>query len=219
MGVTWCVCTAAGSLCQACFGSTAVGTTGRKRSVLLLTIATTIALWFQYSVGPAIVTKSGMLWKLYSAIPGLGKILFNAWHQSCADRYDNGDSNTELLQQCAGKAGVMRPMAVAALFFAIQAVATSSLAIAITALSEAWPAKYVVYLVAVFITCFMSNEPLFTGVFLWLARFGATLFVVLQQSECGIYAAYLLITHTIIFEDRMQSHLLSLLLFACSYSH
>lgn len=183
MGVTWCVCTAAGSLCQACFGSTAVGTTGRKRSVLLLTIATTIALWFQYSVGPAIVTKSGMLWKLYSAIPGLGKILFNAWHQSCADRYDNGDSNTELLQQCAGKAGVMRPMAVAALFFAIQAVATN---LQPSLNREAWPAKYVVYLVAVFITCFMSNEPLFTGVFLWLARFGATLFVVLQQSECGI---------------------------------
>jgi len=52
MGMTWCFCTAAGSLCQACFGSTAEGTTGRKRSVLLLTIATALSLWFQYSVGP-----------------------------------------------------------------------------------------------------------------------------------------------------------------------
>ena len=177
MGMTWCVCTAASSLCQACFGSTAVGTTGRKRSVLLLTLATTLALWFQYSVGPAIVTRSGFLWKMYSAIPGVGKILFRAWHDSCAEQY--GKDDTDLLEQCAGKAGVMRPMAVAALFFAIQAVVTQ---VQPGLNREAWPAKYVMYLVAVFITFFMSNGPLFTGIFLWLARLGATFFVILQQS-------------------------------------
>ena len=181
MGMTWCFCTAAGSLCQACFGSTAEGTTGRKRSVLLLTIATALALWFQHSVGPAIVTRSGFLWKTYSLIPGLGNMLFHAWHDSCANDY--GDENMELLQQCAGKAGVMRPLAVAALFFAIQAAVTQ---VQPGLNREAWPAKYVLYLFGVFVTFFMGNAPLFTGLFLWLARIGATVFVILQQGE-GIF--------------------------------
>lgn len=179
MGLTWCFCTAAGSLCQACFGSTAEGTTGRKRSVLLLTLATALSLWFQYSVGPAILTRSGFLWKMYSMIPGLGNIMFKAWHDSCAAQY--GDEDKALLEQCAGKAGVMRPMAVAALFFAIQAVVTK---VQPGLNREAWPAKYTLYLFAVFITSFMSNGPLFTGLFLWLARLGATFFVILQQ---GMY--------------------------------
>jgi hypothetical protein len=177
MGVTWCVFTAAGSLCQACFGSTAEGTTGRKRSVLLLTLATALALWFQYSVGPAIVTRSGLLWKIYSAIPGMGPWLYKSWHESCAERYDD---DLALLQQCAGKAGVLRPMAVAALFFALQAGATK---VQPSLNREAWPAKYCLYLLGVFCSFFMGNAPLFTGVFLWLARLGATLFVVLQQGK------------------------------------
>lgn len=178
MGVTWCLCTAAGSLCQACFGNTAEGTTGRKRSVLLLTIATALSLWFQYSVGPAIVTRSGFLWKMYSLIPGMGSIMYKAWHDSCAEEYDSAENDADLLKQCAGKAGVMRPMAVAALFFAIQAVVTK---VQPGLNREAWPAKYTLYLFAVFVTTFMSNDPLFTGLFLWLARLGATFFVILQQ--------------------------------------
>lgn len=180
MGVTWCVFTAAGSLCQACFGSTAEGTTGRKRSVLLLTLATALALWFQYSVGPAIVTRSGFLWKCYSAIPGMGNWLYKSWHESCAERYDAADDDMALLQQCAGKAGVLRPMAVAALFFALQAAATK---VQPSLNREAWPAKYCLYLLGVFCSFFMGNSPLFTGLFLWLARLGATLFVVLQQGR------------------------------------
>lgn len=184
MGVTWCVCTAAGSLCQACFGSTAVGTTGRKRSVLLLSVATILALWFQYSVGPAIVARSGMLWKMYSLIPGMGKMLYAAWYDSCAAQYGSGDkdqheADMRLIQQCAGKAGALRPLAVAAFFFALQAAAT---AVQPTLNREVWPAKYTVYAVLVFISTFLHNDPLFTSVFLWLARLGATFFVLLQQS-------------------------------------
>jgi len=61
LGVSYCCCTVSGSLCNACLGSTAEGTTGRKRSVLLLSLATSIALWFQYAVGPAIVSQEGWI--------------------------------------------------------------------------------------------------------------------------------------------------------------
>lgn len=107
-------------------------------------------------------------------------MLYKAWHESCAERYDD-EKDLVLLQQCAGKAGVMRPMAMAALFFAIQAVVTK---VQPSLNREAWPAKYTMYLFAVFVTFFMGNSPLFTGVFLWLARLGATLFVILQQGGC-----------------------------------
>eukprot|EP00977_Amphora_coffeiformis_P010481 scaffold2460_cov178-Amphora_coffeaeformis.AAC.2 len=114
---------------------------------------------------------------MYSAVPGLGNMLYKSWHESCAERYDDQE-DLILLQQCAGKAGVFRPMAVAALFFAIQAVVTK---VQPSLNREAWPAKYVMYFFAVFVTFFMGNAPLFTGVFLVLARLGATFFVILQQ--------------------------------------
>lgn len=181
MGFTWCCCTAAGSLCQSCFGSTAEGTTGRKRSVLLLTIATALAMWFQYSVGPSIVTMDGFAWKLYRWIPGLGKTVYHSWYDPCAD-YDFSDSDPDdaqhLLKQCAGNAGVFRPMFVAFLFFLFQSIATYLQA---GLNREAWPAKFVIYLIMVGISVLFSSSPWFSGVFLWIARFGATVFLILQQ--------------------------------------
>lgn len=173
MGLTYCCCNVAGSLCNACFGSTAAGTTGRKRSVLLLSMAIFFALWFQYHVGPAIVTQSGWIWRSYRWIPGLGKLVYAAWHDPC-QQYDKGPS----LAQCAGNAGVYRPMAVASLFFAVAAVATK---VQPSLNREAWPAKYGIYLFLVALTVLISSGPLFTGIFLWFARFGATIFVLLQQ--------------------------------------
>jgi len=63
-------------------------------------------------------------------------------------------------------------------FFAISAVATK---VNPNLNREAWPAKYGVFAFAVFISMIFSNAPLFTGVYLWLARIGATVFVLLQQ--------------------------------------
>ena len=120
MGLAYCCCNATGSLCNACFGSTAEGTTGRKRSVLLLTAALILALWFQYTVGPSIVTQDGWVWRSYRWLPGMGNMVYQAWYKSCEVYKDE----PQLLQQCAGYAGVYRPMAVATLFFIISAVAT-----------------------------------------------------------------------------------------------
>jgi serine incorporator 1/3 len=159
-------------LCNACLGGTGEGTTGRKRAVLLLTIAITFALWFQYNVGPGIVQETGWVWKTYRAIPGTGKLVYKAWKNGC-DQYQG-----DLLSQCAGNAGVYRPMFLATLFFIFSAMATH---LQPHLNREAWPAKYAVFLFALLFTMFIPNSPLFTGFFLWTSRIGATVFVVLQQ--------------------------------------
>lgn len=172
LAATYCCCTSAASLCNSCLGSTAEGTSGRKRAVLLLTLAITVALFFQYSVGPGIVQESGWIWRTYRAIPGAGKLVFKAWREGC-EGYE-GDT----LSQCAGNAGVMRPMFITFLFFIFQAIATH---VQPQLNREAWPAKYAIFFFAVLICMFIPNSPLFTGFFLWTARIGAAVFVVLQQ--------------------------------------
>eukprot|EP00545_Synedropsis_sp_CCMP1620_P004977 CAMPEP_0119008362 /NCGR_PEP_ID=MMETSP1176-20130426/3636_1 /TAXON_ID=265551 /ORGANISM="Synedropsis recta cf, Strain CCMP1620" /LENGTH=459 /DNA_ID=CAMNT_0006960677 /DNA_START=78 /DNA_END=1457 /DNA_ORIENTATION=- len=172
LAATYCFCTSAGSLCNSCLGSTAAGTTGRKRAVLLLTLAISIALWFQYSVGPGIVQETGWVWKTYRAIPGSGKLVFSAWKKGC-DQYEG-----DLLSQCAGQAGVYRSMFLATLFFILSAAATH---VQPQLNREAWPAKYAIFCFAILITMFVPNTPLFSGFFLWFSRFGASVFVVLQQ--------------------------------------
>lgn len=157
-------------------GSTADGTTGRKRSVLLLSLVIAVSLWFQYVVGPAIVVhnKDSWIWNAIRWMPGIGPLVYHSWFDACA-QYSNDDA---LLQVCAGNAGVYRPMTVVALFFAIMAVATQ---IQPTLNRQVWPAKFGVVLFAIGFSVFMPSAPLFTGVFLWLARIGATVFCLLQQ--------------------------------------
>jgi len=174
MAAMYCVCNAGNSICQSCFGTTAAGTTGRKRSVLLLGLAVVMALWFQYNVGPSIISKTGYAWKAYRFIPGTGKWVYEAWYDSCA-KYEH---EPELLNECAGLGGVLRPTFLTTLYFSANAVATAF----VPSLNrEAWPAKYVLFFFGLAVTMFMDTDPFFTGFFLWLARFGAGVFLVLQQ--------------------------------------
>lgn len=181
MGVTWCCCTAVGSLCQSCFGSTR--SSGRKRAVLLLTVATALALYFQYSLGPSMVDKNSSknqswMWSLLTWMPGVHSVLEHAWYDSCA-QYDSEDYPTDnLLKQCAGNAGVYRPMAVAFWFFVGKSVATY---VSPQLNAEVWPAKYAIYFFLVAFSVFLHNDPWFSSIFLWIARFGAAIFLILQQ--------------------------------------
>jgi serine incorporator 1/3 len=181
MGFSYCCMTMTGSLCNACLGSTAAGTTGRKRSVLLLTVAVILALYFQYVVGPNIVSQKGWVYDFYRYIPGAGPMVYHAWYDSCA-QYATKDMTkaaaTAIVQQCAGNAGVFRPMAIATNFFTVNAIVSKYQPHFNRSL---WPTKYGIFFVAVFISVFWSNRPMFTGVYLWIARFGATIFVLLQQ--------------------------------------
>jgi serine incorporator 1/3 len=175
MGIMYCVCNSVGSVCNACLGSTAQAATGRRRSVLLLTLSIAIALWFQYSVGPAIVSGGGgTMHKVFRWIPGVGSLLYSSWHDDCA-AYDD---NALLLNQCAGNAGVYRPTALAALFFAVSACVAKAQP---SLNKQVWPAKYGVFFTLVAISMFVPSYPMFSGIFLWLARFGATVFLLMQQ--------------------------------------
>ena len=171
----YCVCSSASSLCHACLGTTAPGTTGRKRSVLLLALAIVTSLWFQYVVGPSIVSQSGWIWKSYRAIPGSGKIIFDSWHGDCAKLYQD---EPELLSQCAGNAGVFRPMFLAFIYFVVNAIVTRFIP---HVNKEAWPAKYTLFFFGLLISMFVPSYPLFSGFFLWAARLGAAVFVIFQQ--------------------------------------
>lgn len=173
MAAVWCFCSAGSSLCNACFGTVAVGTTGRKRSVLLLAMVIATSLWFQYSIGPGIVSKDLWMWKL---IPFADRFVHGAWYDSCEAQYP--DASEGVIEDCAGNAGVFRPTFLSTLFFGINAAATRFS----PALNrEAWPAKYALFAFCLLVTVFMPSAPLFMGFYMWLARFGAALFVVLQQ--------------------------------------
>jgi len=187
----YCCCSAGSSLCNSCFGTVAVGSTGRKRSVLLLAIVIATSLWFQYDVGPSIITQSGWIYKLYRFIPYLGSSIHDAWfdgddylnghaRSGCQQYYDenNEEGSMKLVEQCAGNAGVFRPTCISTFYFLINAVATKFVP---TLNREAWPAKYALFAFALMVSVFIPNGPLFTGIYLWMARLGALCFVVLQQ--------------------------------------
>lgn len=185
LAAMYCCCTASSSLCNACFGSVAVGTTGRKRSVLLFGIVIATSLWFQYYVGPAIIQQSGTIWKVFNLIPFVKSLIKNAWYTDSCDQYasatttnDGDEESVKLMEQCAGNSGVFRPTFLSTLYFAINAVATRFVP---TLNREAWPAKYALFAFGLVISIFIPNSPLYTGFFLWFARFGASIFVVLQQ--------------------------------------
>ena len=174
MAALYCCGTAASSLCNACFGTVAVGTTGRKRSVLLLAMVIATSLWFQYSIGPGILEQDGWIWKLLQM--GTGKYLYRAWYESCEAQYPS--SFEGVLEKCAGNAGVLRPTFLSTLFFSVNAIATR---FAPRLNREQWPAKYTLFGFVLLISVFINNDPIFTSFYLWLARFWAAIFVVLQQ--------------------------------------
>jgi serine incorporator 1/3 len=153
-------------------------------------IAITIALYFQYILGPNIVTQKGWVYDLFKYIPGAGSRIYHAWYDSCTQYMNNNNNNNNnnqqmsketkfiLLQQCAGNAGVYRPMTIATNFFIIMSMVTKYKS---QFNRQLWPTKYGIYLFMVFLSIFFNNSPIFTGFYLWLARIGATIFVLLQQ--------------------------------------
>lgn len=134
---------------------------GRKRSVLLLFIAIAIAFAFQYGIAKAIV---GFDYSNY---------VTEAWLSGCQD-YETDI----LIERCAGYAGVYRSAFSAVVFYILAALAVACKR---TANREAWPAKYVLFLFLVLGMCFVPNDPLFSTVFLNIARVGGALFILVQQ--------------------------------------
>lgn len=166
-GASWCFCTAAASLLGSCCGNdkpstVAPGaTSGRKRSVLLLILSIAIAFAFQYGVAPYIVGIT------------IGNYVTEAWLDGC-----EGYETAALIERCAGQAGVYRSAASAVVFFALAAIAVACKR---TANRDAWPAKYVLFLFLVLATCFIPNDPLFSSIYMNIARIGGICFILFQQ--------------------------------------
>ena len=165
--LTFCLCSATTSLMGACCGNDKTSniapgsSSGRKRSVLLLCMAIVIAFAFQYGVAKYIVNIS------------ISNYITDAWLSGCTD-FDTD----ALILRCAGQAGVYRSGFSAFVFFILAAVAVACKR---TANREAWPAKYILFLFFVLAMCFVPNEPLFTDIYINIARVGAVFFILFQQ--------------------------------------
>lgn len=136
---------------------------GRKRSVILLILAIGIAFFLQYWAGPSIVDFNAPV----------DNILSDSWLNGC-----KGLATPELVQRCAGNAGVYRSSFSACVFFLLAAVAVTCKR---TANREAWPAKYVLFFFLVAGMCFVPNDPLFLTVHMNIARIGGIFFICFQQ--------------------------------------
>lgn len=79
MAAAYCCSNACSAVCNSCLGTTLEGTTGRKRSVLLLVFAIGASFFFEYKLGPAIVSEEGWIWKTYNSLPTFGKLI----HRGC----------------------------------------------------------------------------------------------------------------------------------------
>jgi len=172
--LTFCLCSACGSLCESCLGNDKPSTTppsitsGRKRSVLLLLLSLASAFALQYGVAPAIVNT----YKDYLDMNSVGRYLYDAWKGGCD--YDDEDS----IRVCCGNSGALRASFASFLFFILAAMTAKCKP---TANRDAWVAKYILFLFLVAATVFIPNTPFFYGIYLNIARIGASFFIVYQQ--------------------------------------
>lgn len=163
----FCFCSAVASLFNSCCGTdksssdAPSATSGRKRSVLLLVFSIAIAFAFQYGVAPYVTSFP------YS------NYVVDAWTDGCLEY-----QTQELRDRCAGNNGVYRSAASATLFFVLAGIAVACKR---TANREAWPAKYVLFFFLVLATCFIPNTPLFSPIYINIARAGSVIYIFIQQ--------------------------------------
>lgn len=140
-----------------------------------------LALYFEYSLAPAILGNNNSWWNVVRSTSGFGRRISSGWTDGCDVYLKEGvspDQSPRSYQECVGNAGVYRPTFCAFIFFTMASIASyfkPSLN------RSVWPAKYSFYLLLVASSVFMSNHPLFSGIFLNLSRVGAMIFVVIQQ--------------------------------------
>lgn len=171
-GAGFCFCSACSSLLGSCCGNDKPSTippsvtSGRKRSVLLLFLSIILSLVFQYALAPNLVDNQSLT----------GPIV-EKWLDGCP-RDDTNPANKDLQQACAGNYAVYRICAATTLFFVIAMLTVLGKP---TANREAWPAKYILWFFLCAATVFIPNEPLWSDIYLNIARIGGMIFVILQQ--------------------------------------
>jgi len=167
-GVTWCFCTATASLLSSCCGNDKPSsippsaTSGRKRSVFLLFVAVGIAFAFQYGLAPYIIND----------VP-IDNFITDQWTDGCMQY-----ATEALRERCAGNNGAYRAIGSATFFFVLAGLASLCKP---SANREAWPAKYVLFIFLVGATIVIPNEPVFSDIYLQIARIGAVIFILMEQ--------------------------------------
>jgi hypothetical protein len=140
-----------------------------------------MALFFQYTIGPAIIGNTNTWWVVVGRKAGLGKCVYNSWIGGC-QRYiittATTTTSSAAARQCVGNAGVYRPTSLAFLFFTIAAVASS---IRPQLNRESWPAKYAIYILLVVLSMLLSNAPWFTIIYVHVSRALSLVFIIIQQ--------------------------------------
>lgn len=155
--------------------------------MLLLALAVGLALFFQYTIAPGIIsntTNNTWWWNIVGRKAGLGKYVYNSWTDGCQQYMTttttttNNDLPSAAAKQCVGNTGVYRPTSIAFLFFAVAAVASK---VRPRLNREAWPAKYTIYLLSVLASMIVSNDPWFNGVYVHISRGMSFIFIIVQQ--------------------------------------
>lgn len=142
-----------------------IETWGRKRSVALLLLSLLIALVLQYIIAPVIV----------DAPDSIGYIK-TAWTSGCSSS-SNPDGSDSLTKVCAGNNAVYRPSFTSVVFYLLAALASTMRR---TANREYWTLKILFVLGLLVATIFIPNDPLFSAVFLNIARIGSILYIIVQ---------------------------------------
>jgi len=187
MAVSWCFCSAAGSICSAACGNDKPSTeapsaaSGRRRSALLLLMSVGLAFVFQYALAPVFGNESNKI----QAIPYAGPYIFDAWQQGCTVSEEEivaKGYSQEIVHQleasCRGNNGVYRVSGATFLVFILLALAAKCKP---TFNREAWPAKYALFLFLVAGTIFIPNQPMNSPFYMQLSRACAAIFVIIQQ--------------------------------------
>ena len=128
-----------------------------------------MALIFQYGLSPYILSTNEN-----GIIPGW-QYLSDAWTSGCEDEADGGNIDATI---CAGNSGVYRSSSAAFAFFCIFGIAAKCRP---TSNREAWLAKYTLVTMLNVGTIFIPNTPIFIPIYLWIARVGSVIFVIVQQ--------------------------------------
>jgi len=132
-------------------------------------MAVGLAFAYQYGVAPALSPNGSAV----SNVPRVGQYLIDCWNGGC-----DGFGNEDLQAECRGNSGALRASFSSSLFFFLAALGACCKP---TANREAWFAKYVLWLFLACGTVFIPNEPLFTTIYVWIARVGSMLFLIMQQ--------------------------------------
>lgn len=170
--MTFCFCSACSSLLTACCGNDKPSTvppsatSGRKRSVLLLVVGIILSLAFQYGLAPFIHD--------WSVVDNFVK---DAWTGSACQEYENQEA---WLKACMGNHGNYRVAFATTTFFFLAAIAAYCKP---TANRMAWPAKYVLFVLLAAGMAVVPNEPLFSPVYLNIARGGWLLILMAKGNQ------------------------------------